>query len=121
MAEPRSSRVLKKFLKCKSFPVFNLGFVRQILAQWRDPKLASFKFDSTELRQTPSGDPLDKVGLLIEHMNKVASFTAWGEQGTSEWLVRNVQSGEIIVNRDETFTDENELIEIVERAMLDLC
>lgn len=63
---------------------------------------------------------LDKVALVIEHGNLVASFTAWGEQGTTEWLLMDIQSGETIASRDEEFTNAMQLELLVEKAMMDI-
>ena len=92
---------------------------RQILTTWCDKMLPSYKLDTVELKKTPPDDMLDKVALVIEHGNFVASFTAWGEQGTTEWLVMNIQSGETIVTRDEEFSNAIQLELLVEKAMMD--
>jgi hypothetical protein len=93
---------------------------RQILTKWCDKMLSSYKLDTVELKKTSPDDMLDKVTLVIEHGNFVASFTAWGEQGTTEWLVMDIQSGETIVTRDEEFSNAMQLELLVEKAMMDI-
>lgn len=92
---------------------------RQILTNWCDKMLANYNLDTVELKKTPPDDILDKATLAIEHCNLVASFTAWGEQGTTEWLVMDIQDGEVIVTRDEEFSDAIQLELLVEKAMMD--
>lgn len=92
---------------------------REILTKWCDKMLSSYRLDTMELKKTPTDDMLDKVALVIEHGNFVASFTAWGEQGTTEWLLMDIQSGETIVSRDEEFSNAMQLELLVEKAMMD--
>ena len=93
---------------------------RQILSKWCDEILPNYNLDKVELKKTPPEDTLDKATLVIEHSNLVASFTAWGEQGTTEWLVMEIQSGETIVNRDEKFSDAKQLELLLENAIMDI-
>jgi len=68
----------------------------------------------------PPGNTLDKASLRIEHRNLLACFTAWGEQGTTEWLVLDSRNGVITISRDENFADEAQFIMLIEKAMGDI-
>lgn len=93
---------------------------RNILTNWCNKMLSNYNLDMVELKKTPPDDILDKAILVIEHGNLIASFTAWGEQGTTEWLLMHLQTGNIIVNRDEEFTNESQLESLVIKAMMDI-
>lgn len=93
---------------------------RNTLVQWCEVKLRRYQFDTVNFKTTPREDSLDKAGLDIEVGKFVASFTAWGDQGTTEWLVMDIESGETIISRDECFTDEAQLVKLLENAMLDI-
>jgi hypothetical protein len=92
---------------------------RKILAQWCEINLPRFDFDKVEFTSISPDQRLDKAGLGIEHWNFVASFTAWGEEGMTEWLIMDARSGETIVNRDEEFSDAKQLEMLVEKALMD--
>ena len=94
--------------------------VRQFLARWCEINLTRFAFDKVEFTSMPQHQSLDKAGLSIEHSHLLASFTAWGEQGMTEWLVMDSRNGETIISRDEEFSDESQLAALMEKAMLDL-
>jgi hypothetical protein len=91
-----------------------------IISQWCELNLPRFELDKVEFTCMTPGSSLDKAGLGIEHRHLIASFTAWGEQGTTEWLVVDTRSGETIISRDEEFADEEQLAELLEKAMHDL-
>lgn len=93
---------------------------RTLLGRWCEWNLSRFQFDTTNIRITSPEDSLDKAVLLIEVGQLVASFTAWGEQGTTEWLVLNIETGETVISRDEVFSDAEQFTELLERAMLDV-
>jgi len=94
--------------------------VRKILTQWCAAELPKFKFDTVELLTMPPDRPLDQLSIQIEHGNFVASFTAWGWAGTTEWIVGDIRKGDTTIVRDEKFSDEKQLIALVEKAMVDL-
>lgn len=93
---------------------------RQILAKWCELNLSRFGFDKVEFRSMPPGNTLDKASLRIEHRHLLACFTAWGEQGTTEWLVLDSRNGEITISRDENFADEAQFTVLIEKAMGDI-
>ena len=94
--------------------------VRHTLADWCEANLSRFGFEKAEFSSMPPDHGLDKAGLSIEHEHLVASFTAWGEQCTTEWLVMDTRSGETVISRDEEFCNEQQLTALVEKAMHDI-
>jgi hypothetical protein len=90
-------------------------FAPEALANWVSKKKLDEFVDMYELRLPKSSDDVNKAVLVLQVGNYIGSFTVWGA-GTTEWLVLDSNSNNVITSRDEEFSNASQLFLKIDAA-----
>ena len=96
-----------------------MNSVKDWLKKWYEENAGIAEFQKIELRLPQGEEESNKASLLIEFRNWLASFTVW-KIGTTEWIVVDALTQEVVTNRDEEYSTEQELNQIIGRAINEL-